>query len=227
MLSLSWGVDAELFERAREAGMRVVHQVNSAEEAREAAGAGADVIVAQGSEGGGHVGFSSTMALVPAVVDAVDPTPVVAAGGIADGRGIAAALMLGAQGALLGTRFLATPEAPVGDRFREAIVAASGSDAVASTFLDDVLEIDWPGAQVRALRNPLLERWTEPAAWRAEAHALQPELMAALQGEEFVLAGEASGIIREVVPAGELVRRLTDEALAALRRAGRFAEGSG
>lgn len=195
--------------------MRVVHQVTTLE---APAAARADVIVAQGTEGGGHVGRISTLPFVPAVVDIVGATPVLAAGGIADGRGLAAALMLGAQGALIGTRFLATPEAPVSERLRETLVASSVSETMATKFFDDVLGLDWPGAQLRALRNPLLDEWAgRPEEWRAAADRLQPVLGDALSTGEFVLAGEVSGLIHDVVPAGTLVRRITQEAVHLLR----------
>src|SRR5579864_135369 len=110
-----------LFARAHAVGARVMHMVSTVHEARRAAQAGADIIVAQGTEGGGHVGLMGTMVLVPQVVRAVAPVPVVAAGGVADGSGLAAALMLGAEGVLLGTRLLATTEAPLPQAHKEAI----------------------------------------------------------------------------------------------------------
>ena len=131
VLSLSWGRSADLTYQAHEAGMKVVHQVNTPEEAGLVASDGADVIVAQGTEGGGHVGTMSTLPLVPQVVDVVDGVPVLAAGGIADGRGLAAVLMLGAQGALIGTRFLATPEARGRGHSKDVILNALGSQTVA------------------------------------------------------------------------------------------------
>jgi NAD(P)H-dependent flavin oxidoreductase YrpB (nitropropane dioxygenase family) len=195
----------------------VIHQVTTLEEAEAVVAGGADVIVAQGTEGGGHVGGISTLPLVPAVVDTVAPTPVLAAGGIADGRGLAAALMLGAQGALIGTRFLATPEAPVSERLREAVLASPGSDTVASKFLDDVLGLDWPGAQVRTLRHALLDEWADrPGQWNDSADQLRPSLQNAVSTGEFVLAGEAAGLIHDILPAGSLLRRIAQEAVDAL-----------
>ena len=120
----------DLFSRAHGLGARVLHMVSGVPEARRAADAGADAIVAQGTEGGGHVGLMGTMALVPQVVRAVAPLPVVAAGGIATGEGLAAALALGAEGVLVGTRFLATPEAPVADGFKQAVLASDGHDTI-------------------------------------------------------------------------------------------------
>ena len=217
LLSLAWGDGTELTEHAHQHGIRVIHQVTTVEEAEAVVAGGADVIVAQGTEGGGHVGGISTLPLVPAVVDAVAPTPVLAAGGIADGRGLAAALMLGAQGALIGTRFLATPEAPVSGRLRDALLASPGSDTVASKFLDDVLGLDWPGAQLRTLRHALLDEWADrPGQWNDSADQLRPSLQNALSTGEFVLAGEAAGLIHDILPAGSLVRRIAQEAVDAL-----------
>ena len=217
VLSLSWGRAGELARRARDAGVKVVHQVNSPEEAGKVAADGADVVVAQGTEGGGHVGGMSTLPLVPQVVDIVNAVPVLAAGGIADGRGLAAALMLGAQGVLIGTRFLATPEASGHGHSKDVILNALGSQTMASKFFDDVLGIRWPGALVRSIRNPLLDRWAQRQQdWTLAADQIRPSLEAAIAAGDFVLAGEAAGLIHDIVPAGELVTRIAREAEALL-----------
>ena len=217
VLSLSWGRAGELARRAHDAGIKVLHQVNSPEEAGQVAADGADIIVAQGTEGGGHVGAMSTLPLVPQVVDVVNGVPVLAAGGIADGRGLAAALMLGAQGALIGTRFLATPEARGRGHSKDVILNALGSQTVASKFFDDVLGIRWPGALVRAIRNPLLDRWAQRQQdWALAADQIRPSLEAAMAAGDFVLAGESAGLIHDIVPAGELVQRIAREAEALL-----------
>jgi NAD(P)H-dependent flavin oxidoreductase YrpB (nitropropane dioxygenase family) len=213
VLSLSWGRSADFTRRAHEAGIKVVHQVNTPEEAGQVAADGADVIVAQGTEGGGHVGVMSTLPLVPQVVDAAGSVPVLAAGGIADGRGLAAVLMLGAQGALIGTRFLATPEARGRGRSKDVILNALGSQTVASKFYDDVLGISWPGSLVRTIRHPLLDEWGHRQQdWALAAERLRPSLEAAVAAGDFVLAGESSGLIHDIVPAGELVQRIAREA---------------
>jgi NAD(P)H-dependent flavin oxidoreductase YrpB (nitropropane dioxygenase family) len=217
ILSLAWGRAADLARRAREAGIKVVHQVNTPEEAGQVAADGADVIVAQGNEGGGHVGAMSTLPLVPQVVDVVNAVPVLSAGGIADGRGLAAALMLGAQGALIGTRFLATPEASGRGHSKDVILNALGSQTVASKFFDDVLGVRWPGSLVRSIRNPLLDRWAQRQQdWALSADQIRPSLEAALAAGDFVLAGESAGLIHDIVPAGELVQRIAREAEALL-----------
>jgi len=213
VLSLAWGRATDLTYQAHEAGIKVIHMVNTPEEAGQVASDGADVIIAQGTEGGGHVGTMSTMSLVPQVVDVVGAVPVMAAGGIADGRGLAAALMLGAQGALIGTRFLATPEARGRGHSKDVILNALGSQTVASKFYDDVLGIVWPGSLVRAIKHPLLDEWADrQQEWTLAAEQLRPALEAAVTSGDFVLAGESAGLVHDIVPAGELVSRIAKEA---------------
>jgi len=213
VLSLAWGRATDLTYQAHEAGIKVIHMINTPEEAGQVASDGADVIIAQGTEGGGHVGTMSTMSLVPQVVDLVGAVPVLAAGGIADGRGLAAALMLGAQGALIGTRFLATPEARGRGHSKDVILNALGSQTVASKFYDDVLGIVWPGSLVRAIKHPLLDEWADrQQEWTLAAEQLRPALEAAITSGDFVLAGESAGLVHDIVPAGELVSRIAKEA---------------
>src|SRR6185312_1205076 len=135
---------------------KIICQVQTLAQAKEAAAAGADIIIAQGRDAGGHSGTTrGTIGLVPAVVDAVAPVPVVAAGGIADGRGVAAALALGAVGALIGTRFCATKEALVRPAAKQRILRAKARDTVRTRIFDEVVGIDWPAAfNARVLRNP-------------------------------------------------------------------------
>lgn len=214
VLSLSWGRAAEVAERAHEAGIKVLHQVTTPEEAGVVAADGADVIVAQGSEGGGHVGTSmSTIALVPQTVDVVKPTPVIAAGGVADGRGLAAVLMLGAQGALIGTRFLATIECHGRGHSKDVLLNSLGSQTVASKFWDDVMGEVWPGAQVRTVRHPIIDQWARrPDEWQAAAEDIRPGLQAAYNNGDVVLAGQGVGLVHEILPAAEVVNRIAREA---------------
>lgn len=156
VVSFFWGDASAVIPEARAAGAAVFVTVGTAEEARAAAAAGADAVVAQGWEAGGHVwGTVSTVALVPSVVDAVAPVPVVAAGGIADGRGLAAVLALGAAGAWVGTRFLAASEAAIHPDYRRRVLAAGEAD----TFYGTLFDRGWPDAPHRALRNSTIEAW--------------------------------------------------------------------
>jgi NAD(P)H-dependent flavin oxidoreductase YrpB (nitropropane dioxygenase family) len=223
VLSLFWGDAAPYVPRAHAAGAKVIHQVTTAAEAASAAAAGVDVVVAQGSEAGGHVGSVGLMPLLPRVVDAVSPIPVLAAGGIADGRGLAAALALGAEGVLMGTRFLATPEAPCPAAWKQAILAASEADTVCSPVFDHAIGMPWPGAELRAIRNRFLEEWMgrdEEAA--REAARLAPMLMQALQAGDMEtfppMAGQTCGLIQALTPAAQVVRDVASEAEATLRR---------
>ena len=149
----------DYFQRAHDAGCKVMYMAGEVPEALRAAEAGADVLVAQGTEAGGHVVWMASLPLVPMMVKAVAPLPVLSAGGIADGRGLAAALALGAEGVLLGTRFMATPEAPIHANFKQAIVKSDGHDTVLTEIPDLASQRVWPGAMSRAQRNKFIERW--------------------------------------------------------------------
>jgi NAD(P)H-dependent flavin oxidoreductase YrpB (nitropropane dioxygenase family) len=209
-------------EMSRQAGALFMHMVSSVPEAVRAAEAGADVIVAQGTEGGGHVGWMGTLPLVPMVVRAVAPTPVLAAGGVADGQGLAAALALGADGVLLGTRFMATPEAPIPQGYKDAIVRDDGHDTLLTEIPDTAAGRVWPGAMLRVARNRFIERWagrewevrqrrTEIARGLAQARANND------MDEASLMMGQTAGLINDIVPAGQLVERIAVEAEAILR----------
>jgi nitronate monooxygenase len=208
---------------AHDAGALVLCQVRSVDEARRAATAGVDVVTAQGTEAGGHTGRISTLPLVPAVVDAVAPRPVVAAGGIADGRGIAAAMMLGAEGVWIGTRFLATDECGVSDAYKARVVAAAGDSTVLTDVFDIAIGMPWPdGVSGRALRNEFVARWEnrpdELRSWatdhRDEYRALGPDAEVA---EKAIWAGEAASFVTRTESAADVVRDLVAEAAEVLR----------
>jgi nitronate monooxygenase len=157
IVSLFWGDPKPYVDRIHDARALLLHTVASAEEAKRVVAAGADVVVAQGWDAGGHVwGQVGTLALVPAVVDAVEPTPVIAAGGIGDARGVAAVLALGAQGAWVGTRFLMAEEAPVHEHYRRRLIEAAETDAL---WFPDLFDGGWPDAPHRALRNATIDAW--------------------------------------------------------------------
>ncbi|MEO8278551.1 MAG: nitronate monooxygenase [Ideonella sp.] len=206
------------------AGCRLICQVQDLASARLAMEAGADLIVAQGSEAGGHGGSRATLPLVPAVLDAVAPIPVVAAGGIADGRGLVAALALGAQGVLLGTRFYASDEALGSARAKQFIAHGSGDDTARTNVFDIVRSLNWPGATTgRALRNRFMARWNGhegelTTVLEREAAGFH----AAVHSENFdtamVWAGEGIDLIDSVLPAGALVKRISEQAEQCLAR---------
>jgi NAD(P)H-dependent flavin oxidoreductase YrpB (nitropropane dioxygenase family) len=208
--------------RAHDAGCKVTFMAGGVPEAVRAAEGGADVVIAQGTEGGGHVGWQASLALVPMVVDAVAPVPVLAAGGIADGRGLAAALALGADGVLLGTRFLASQESPLHPNFKQAIVDSDGHDTLLSEIPDIAAGVVWPGAMSRSRRNRFIERWAgrEWALRRGRAEALAGVQAARKSGdaEEAVLSmGQDAGLIDDIPPAAEIVARIARDAERILR----------
>lgn len=205
------------FGRAHDAGCKITFMTPNVPDATRAAGAGADVIVAQGTEGGGHVGWQTTMTLVPMVVDAVAPVPVLAAGGIADGRGLAAALALGAQGVLLGTRFLATTESPLHPNFKQAIVDSDGHDTLLSEIPDLASGVVWPGAMARSRHNGFIERWAgrEWALRQHQAEALAAVREARKNGDADnapLFMGQDAGLIHDIAPAAAIVSRIAREA---------------
>ncbi len=229
---LSFGDPGQYVPAIKEAGCKLICQVQDLEGARVAKAEGADVIVAQGTEAGGHGATRATLPLVPTVVDAVAPTPVLAAGGIADGRGLAAALMLGAQGVLMGTRFYATTESLGHRRAKEHIVTAKGEDTRRTRVFDAVRGYKWPESYTgRALHNPFLERWDGreddlTAVLDTEGRAFQEAVREGNFDTAMVWAGEAVDLIAEVADAGELVRSIGTEAESSLRSANRLL-GSG
>jgi NAD(P)H-dependent flavin oxidoreductase YrpB (nitropropane dioxygenase family) len=237
IFSLFWGVSGKVNERIKKAGGTVLQVVGSAADARLAADSGADILVAQGVEAGGHVwGQVSSLVLIPIVADAVPALPVIAAGGIADGRGLAAALALGASGAWLGTRFLLSHEAGAHQRYKAALIAARETDTIYSTLFD----VGWPGAPARSLVNDTVRAWQAAGSPPSGARPGEGETIAwngqtplpryfvdipwatttGAVDEMCMYAGQGVGLISTVQPAGEIVRDLVEEAQAALRRSG-------
>jgi nitronate monooxygenase len=221
---LSFGDPQPLARRVIDADVRLILQVTNLDEAKQAVDLGADVIVAQGVEAGGHSGRRATLPFVPIVVDLAAPTPVLAAGGIADGRGIAAALALGGAGVLMGTRFEATVEALVEPEITNAILEGRGEDTERSRILDIARGAPWPARYpARTLRNAFLEEWRgrEDELERDEdAKARFREATA--RGDPSVIAvwaSEAIDLITDVPSAAELVGLLATEAETALIRA--------
>ena len=225
---LSFGDPSPFVERIRQAGAVLIIQVTDLEEARQAVDLGADVIVAQGTESGGHGARRgrSTLPFVPVVVDLAAPVPVLAAGGIADGRGLAAALALGAAGALIGTRFQATAEALVDPAIAKAIVEGRGQDTERSSVLDIARGSRWPSKYTaRTLGHPYLDRWrgreAELAADSQARQDYQDDVARGAIPPLPVWAGEAVDLITDLPSAADLVTTLAAQAEDALARAGR------
>jgi nitronate monooxygenase len=228
-IMLSFGDASPYVDAIKKSGAKLILQVQNVAAAKEAVHLGADVIVAQGIEGGGHgvtpEAGRSLMPLLPAVVDAVSPVPVVAAGGIADGRGLAAALTLGAAGALIGTRFYAAAESLGHPNAKARIVAASGDETVRTSVFDVVRSIDWPLEYTgRAIVNRLTRRWHGREAELEQAVPIeQPRYAAAAAAGDVdtavVWAGEGLDLVRDVEPAATILGRIVDEAAGALEKA--------
>src|SRR3984957_624967 len=227
IVSLFWGDPTGYVEQIHDANAVVLHTVGSAEEARRAVAAGVDVVVAQGWEAGGHVwGQVATLPLVPAVVDAVAPVPVIAAGGIGDARGVAAVLALGAQAAWVGTRFLLAQEMPIHEEYRRRVMTADETDA---QWYPDLYAVGWPDAPHRALRNSTAEKWeaagrpplgSRPGEGDVIAHFAEGEAivryepaapMVGTTGDIEALsmwAGQSVALARQPQPAAEIVAEL-------------------
>ena len=212
----------DYFQRAHDAGCKVMHMAGEVAEALRAAEAGADVLVAQGTEAGGHVGWMASLPLLPMMVKAVAPLPVLCAGGVADGRGLAAALALGADGVLLGTRFMATPEAPIHANFKQAIVKSDGHDTVLTEIPDLASQRVWPGAMSRAQRNRFIERWAgREWALRQDATEIGKQVAAARAAGDVDNAtlsfGQDAGLIDSIKSVKEVVQDIVAEAEEILR----------
>lgn len=220
IISFAGGDPGEFVGRVHDAGILVMHQVHTVKQALEAARRGVDVIIAQGSEAGGHGGTVSAMSLIPQVVDAVSPIPVVASGGIADGRGLAAALVLGAAGVNIGTRFLASEEAPVNEVWKQMIVESESDDAVKFDAWHDIMPPSRSGGyetSLRSIRTPYIDYWRQHRdEAEQEAERLRTEFLEAVrQGKQHELvpgAGQSTGIIGDILPAGEIVHQMVAEA---------------
>jgi NAD(P)H-dependent flavin oxidoreductase YrpB (nitropropane dioxygenase family) len=231
-----WGDPREYVKairRLHNVGSKVIWQCGSVDEARSAAAAGVDAIIAQGFEAGGHVrGQVTTVALIPEVRDALPEMPLIAAGGIADGRGLVAALALGADGAAFGTRFLASVEAAAHPLYKERIVRAHA----ANTIHTDLFDVGWPNAPHRVLRTEIFSEWDQagrPASGKRPGEGLtivslrRPDVEVPLvnytvmpptdytEGEIERLpfyAGQSCSLVKEILPAGEIVRGIVAEA---------------
>jgi len=215
-ITTSAGDPGKVIRRVKEAGLKILHVIATVDMARKAEAAGVDGVIAVGAEGGGHVGRDeiSTLVLIPQVVDAVR-IPVVAAGGIGDGRGIAAAFALGAEGVQMGTRFLATQESPVPPVYKQAILTARD---------DGTMIAARKGYPIRVLKNRAalaVREMDEKGATQAEINAFVDSLSEKGKGEEaegLMSAGQVAGLIREIKTVEEVIRGLVAEAKAVAQR---------
>jgi nitronate monooxygenase len=215
---LSFGDPRPFAPAIRASGARLICQVQTVAQALEAVQAQADVIVAQGTEAGGHGQAEPLFTLLPQVADACPGTPVVAAGGVADGRGLAAAMTLGAEGVLMGTRFYASREAEAHPEAKQRIVAAGPGQTVRSIVFDLSRQNRWPAPYTgRVLRNSHSQRWLgHEVELEAQAEQVARDYAAARTRGDFniaaVIAGEACALIHDIPPAAEIVERIVREA---------------
>jgi nitronate monooxygenase len=190
IVSLFWGDPESYVDSVHDGGGLVMHTVGSVEEARRAIGCGVDIVVAQGWEAGGHVWSGvATLPLVPAVVDAVAPVPVIAAGGIGDARGVAAVFALGAQAALLGTRFLLADEMPIHQEYRRRVIAATETDA---KWYRDLYAVGWPDTTHRAIRNSTAEIWERAGRPALGSRPREGEVLAHFASGEAIVRYEGA-----------------------------------
>lgn len=216
---LSFGDPAPFAPRIKASGARLICQVQSEDMAKQALDAGAEILVAQGTEAGGHGASRTTVDIVPAIVDlAAGRVPVVAAGGIADGRGLAAMMMLGASGVLIGTRFYASVEANGAEAAKQRIRAADGNDTVRGVVPDWSRKLFWPAPfTARTLVNNHIKTWTgREVELMQRADDIAKDYAAAKMAGDFdiaaVFAGEAVGLIHDIPAAAEIVERIALEA---------------
>jgi nitronate monooxygenase len=226
-----WGDPSPFIDKIHHQGGRIILTVGSAEEAKKAVEAGVDVIVSQGWEAGGHVwGNVATMPLVPAVVDAVEgKVPVVASGGIADGRGLVASLALGAEGIVLGTRLLSSYEAGIHDQYKKRLLEAKETDTVYT----DLFDKGWPNSMMRVLRNSTYEQWINagcpPPGKRPGEHDIITEFSPERQVERYSrylpapmmkgdleplahYAGQSVGLVKNIKSVSEILAEVIEEA---------------
>lgn len=220
------GVPMPIMAKLKAAGLKVMVVCGAVKHAVKAEQAGCDAVICQGGEGGGHTGLVGTLPLVAQAVEAVN-IPVAAAGGLYDGRGLAAALALGAQGVWMGTRFIASEEAHAGDLYRQTILEAADEDTIRTRC--------YSGKPMRVKKNPYVEGWeARPAdiqAFPMQAMvSIREGVMGGIGGQTEGLdpdkscfaMGQSAGGVHDILPAGEIVRRIMDEAHAAIGRLARL-----
>lgn len=229
-LMLSFGDFQPFLSKIWDAETKLVVQVQTLGQAREAVDAGVDAIVAQGTEAGGHGGTRATLPFVPAVVDIAKDIPVIAAGGIADGRGLAAALALGASGVLCGTGFFASDESLASDNAKQATLHGSGDNTERSSVFDIARGLDWPSDwNLRTMRNDFTHQWSENIGGLKQNLAEEQARFEAARnvddtGIAPVIVGEAADLVRAIEPAQDALHRMIAQAEVHLRRISRLVE---
>lgn len=228
VIFLSFDDPAEFAPRIRASGTLLIQQVQTRRDAERAIDVGAGILVAQGSEAGGHGEKRATMTIVPEVADLIarraPDTLLCAAGGIADGRGLAASLMLGADGVVVGSRFWASNEALVHPNMHAVAVSATGDDTIRQSITDIARGFDWPDRfNIRVVRNAYIDEWRgREEEMRASAEAERHRYADALAAGDTTIAativGEAAGLIHDIEPAGTILERMVAEAEALLRK---------
>lgn len=224
LISFALGDPGDLVQQAHDEGILVMHQVTTVQQAIMASEQGIDIINAQGSESGGFGGNVTGLNLIPQVVDAVSPTPVVASGGVADGRGLASALVLGAEGVNIGTRFLASVEAPISENWKKSILDAKSEDAIKFEEWNDIFPSQH-GEYVtspRVLRSSFVDKWRDRQEdVKMQVKPIQEEIMAAIRqgrfGELLPFAGQTSGLIKEILPVAKIILEMVSDAQEALK----------
>jgi len=230
VLLLSFGDFKPFLDQIRDTRTKLIVQVQTVEQAREALDAGVDAIVAQGTEAGGHGGARATLPFVPAVVDIAKGVPVIAAGGIADGRGLAAALALNASGVLCGTTFFASDESLASENAKQAAVRGSGDDTERSSVFDIARDLNWPSDwNLRTMRNAFTRQWSADVDGLMQNIEVEKERFEASRTADdtdvaAVIVGEAVDLIRSREPAQATLHRMISQAEHRLRRVGQLVE---
>jgi enoyl-[acyl-carrier protein] reductase II len=230
VVSSALGDAGNLVKKAHDFGALYIHQVHTRRQAVEAKERGVDVVIAQGTEAGGFGQSVGTLPLVPQVVEAVRPVPVVAAGGIADGRGLAAALILGAEGASMGTRFLASVEAPIREDWKRVIIGSESEDAIKVDFFDELFppKATGYGTAPRVLSTDFIAKYRDKENRTRNADEIKREMMALKSAKAidsyFPFTGQSSGLIRDVLPVARIITQTVAEARDCLDRAGRIGQ---
>ena len=229
-LMLSFGDFQPFLPKIRTAQTKLIVQVQTLDQARKAVAAGVDAIVAQGTEAGGHGGNRATLPFVPAVVDIANDIPVIAAGGIADGRGLAAALALGASGVLCGTGFFASAESLASDNAKQAALHGSGDNTERGSVFDIARGLDWPSDwNLRTMRNDFTHQWSKNIGGLKQNLAKEQARFEAARDVDDtdiapVIVGEAADLIRAIEPAQDILHRMISQAEERLQYMSRLVE---